>query len=122
MFDLAADVIVLLHFLFILFVILGGLLVLKWKWVLWLHIPAILWGALIAFAGWICPLTPLENLLRRAQGGSGYATGFIEHYLIPVIYPAGLTRGIQITLGMAVIIINIIVYLGIYRKTISPKA
>lgn len=121
MLGLVADFIVLLHFLFIVFVLFGGLLVLKWKWVAWPHIPAALWGALIVFAGWICPLTPLENMLRRAEGTTGYATGFIEHYLIPLIYPSGLTRGIQIAMGVVVILINVIVYIGAYRKYSSPK-
>lgn len=121
MFELAADFVVLLHFSFIVFVLFGGLLVLKWKWVVWLHVPAALWGALIVFAGWICPLTPLENMLRRAEGTTGYATGFIEHYIIPLIYPSGLTRGIQISMGVVVIIINVIVYIGVYRKHSSLK-
>lgn len=116
MLELAADFIVLLHFLFIVFVIFGGLLVLKWKWVVWLHIPAATWGALIVLIGWLCPLTPLENLLRRTEASNGYATGFIEHYLIPIIYPAGLTRDLQIAMGVAVIIINVIIYLGVYTN------
>jgi len=121
MLELATDFVVLVHFLFIVFVLFGGLLVLIWKWVAWLHIPAALWGALIVFAGGVCPLTPLENLLRRTTGNTGYDTGFIEQYLIPLIYPSGLTRGIQITMGVAVITINVIVYIGVYRKHSSPK-
>lgn len=116
MLELAADFVVLLHLFFIVFVVFGGLLVLKWKWVIWLHIPAVLWGALIEFTGELCPLTPLENLLRRAEGGAGYATGFIEQYLIPLIYPPGLTRDMQIMMALIVIIINVIVYFGVHRK------
>ena len=98
---LFADLIVAIHFGFILFVIFGGLLVLKWPKLIWLHLPAAIWGALIEFAGWICPLTFLENRLRSAHGG-GYASGFVEHYILPIIYPAGLTREIQI--GLAIIL------------------
>jgi Protein of Unknown function (DUF2784) len=104
-----ADVIVFIHFGFILFVIFGGFLVLKWRKLIWLHIPAAIWGALIEFSEWICPLTRFENRQRSASGG-GYASGFIEHYLIPMIYPAGLTREIQIGLGLIVILLNFLVY------------
>jgi len=110
-----ADLIVALHFGFILFVSLGGLLVLKWPKLMWLHLPAAIWGASIEFAGWICPLTSLENRLRSASGGQ-YASDFIEHYLMPIIYPAGLTREIQIGLGIAVIVLNLLIYAKvIYR-------
>jgi len=110
-----ADLIVALHFGFILFVSLGGLLVLKWPKLMWLHLPAAIWGASIEFAGWICPLTYLENRLRSASGGQ-YASDFIEHYLMPIIYPAGLTREIQIGLGIAVIVLNLLIYAKvIYR-------
>ncbi|MFA5242890.1 MAG: DUF2784 domain-containing protein [Sulfuricella sp.] len=108
--EIAADLVVLLHFAFILFVVLGGFFALKWRWLVWLHLPAALWGALIEFTGWICPLTPLENLLRQASGGRGYASGFIEHYLLPLIYPAGLTRELQFALGLGVVILNALVY------------
>jgi len=104
-----ADLLVALHFGFILFVIFGGLLVLKWPKLIWLHLPAAIWGALIEFTGWLCPLTIYENRLRSARGG-GYAGGFIEHYIMPIIYPAGLTREIQIGLGIAVIALNLLVY------------
>ncbi|MFH1495041.1 MAG: DUF2784 domain-containing protein [Pseudomonadota bacterium] len=107
---IAADLVVLLHFGFILFVVLGGFFALKWRWLAWLHVPAALWGALIEFTGWICPLTPLENLLRQAGGDRGYTSGFIEHYLLPLIYPADLTRELQFALGMGVVILNVLVY------------
>ncbi|MGR8953652.1 MAG: DUF2784 domain-containing protein [Gammaproteobacteria bacterium] len=111
-----ADLIVSLHFGFILFVILGGLLVMKWPKLIWLHLPAAIWGALIEFSGWLCPLTIYENRLRSAQGGGGYASGFIEHYIMPIIYPAGLTREIQICLGIAVIVLNLLIYRRLYTR------
>ena len=111
----AADLVVLIHFCFILFVILGGFLVIKWRRLIWLHLPAAVWGALIEFYGWVCPLTVLENKLRQASGGS-YSTGFIEHYIIPVIYPAGLTPDIQLLMGVAVVVVNLFVYTQIVKK------
>ena len=124
---LLADVLVLFHFTFILFVIFGGFLVRRRRRVIWLHIPCAVWGALIEFAGWICPLTPLENDLRISAGSFGYNGGFIENYLIPVVYPYGLTRGIQIIYGLGVILINLWAYSLIWtgrrqsRRTISGK-
>lgn len=115
-----ADLIVFIHFSFIFFVIFGGFLVLKWRKLIWLHLPAAMWGALIEFAGWICPLTSLENQLRSASGG-GYASSFIEHYIIPVIYPAALTRKIQMSLGLAVILLNLFVYRKLFLKRIDSK-
>ncbi|HSW63689.1 MAG TPA: DUF2784 domain-containing protein [Dissulfurispiraceae bacterium] len=112
---LLADAVVLLHFAFILFVIFGGLLVLMGKMPAWLHLPAAVWGALVELAGWFCPLTSLENALRHA-GGSGYSTGFIEHYLMPIIYPSGLTRNIQILLGVSVVLINATIYGILYMR------
>ena len=109
-FRLAADLIVLVHFGFILFVLLGGLLVLRWHRLAWIHLPAAGWGALIEMQGWICPLTPLENRLRAAGGAAGYPGGFIEHYLIPIIYPSGLTREIQFFLCAVVILVNAVFY------------
>ena len=113
---LLADLIVVLHLLFILFVILGGLFVPKWKKMIWCHLPAATWGAIIEFTGWICPLTPLENELRMKGGLLGYSGGFIEHYLLPLIYPAGLTREIQWILGALVIILNGVVYWKVFKK------
>lgn len=111
-----ADGVLLLHLSFIAFVVGGGLLVYRWPRLAWLHLPAALWGALIEFVGWICPLTPLENALRRQAGGSGYGGGFIEHYLLPLIYPGALTREIQIGLGLAVVAINAAVYGLLLRR------
>lgn len=110
LYRILADIVVVIHFGFIIFVILGGLLVLRWRWLLWLHIPAAIWGALIEFAGWICPLTPLENQFRMQSGAAGYEAGFIEHYLLPIIYPENLTHSLQINLGIVVLFINLSIY------------
>lgn len=112
---LAADLLVVLHFTFILFVVLGGLLVLRWRWVVWLHLPAAVWGALIEFMGWTCPLTPLENSLRRMAGEAGYTQGFIEEYIAPVIYPLGLTPQLQVYLGLGVLLVNVGIYAFVLR-------
>lgn len=128
-YGIAADLVVLLHFAFILFVVLGGLLVLKWPWLARLHLPAALWGALVEFTGWICPLTPLENWLRGMGGTSGYSGGFVEQYILVLIYPAGLTREIQLFLGLGVLILNAAIYALWWRRirvsagrTIAPPA
>jgi uncharacterized membrane protein YczE len=105
-----ADLVVGVHTLFVAFVLVGGLLALRRPWVAVVHLPTAVWGALIEFQGWICPLTPLENSLRAAAGEAGYQGGFIEHYLLPVLYPAGLTRGVQLALGSVVIAVNLAVY------------
>jgi len=105
-----ADILVLIHATYILFVVAGGWFVLRWTKLAWLHVPAVVWGALIEFTGWICPLTPLENSLRLAGGGSAYSGGFIAHYILPVIYPEGLTRGLQWILGCGVLVMNAIPY------------
>ena len=107
---LAADVVALFHLVFVLFVVSGGLLVWRWPRLAWLHLPAVTWGALIEFAGWLCPLTPLENHLRQAVGEAGYAGGFIDHYLWSLLYPAGLTREGQWALGAGVLVFNVAVY------------
>ena len=106
----AADLLVLIHFGFILFVFLGGLLVWRWPRVMWLHLPAMAWGALIEFVGFICPLTPLENRLRMAAGADVYAGGFVDRYITPVVYPDGLDRSTQLVLGTLIILINLAVY------------
>lgn len=108
--SLAADLIVLLHFGFILLVVFGGLLALRWNKLIWLHLPVALWGVLIEFSGWVCPLTPLENRLRHLAGEAGYHAGFIEEYLLPLIYPAELTRELQMMLGAGVLLINLLIY------------
>ncbi len=107
---LAADAVLVLHLAFIVFVLLGGLLALRWRRAPWLHLPAAAWGGYIELSGGLCPLTPLENSLRRAAGEAGYAGGFIEHYLLPVIYPAGLTQEIQYLLAAIVLGVNALAY------------
>ena len=107
---LLADLVVLAHFGFILFVVLGGTLVIRWPKLAWIHLPAVGWGVLVEMTGWICPLTPLENWLRFLGSSRTYADSFIANYLMPVIYPQGLTRSIQILLGLAVVLINTVVY------------
>ena len=92
------------------FVVLGGLLVLRWRRLMWLHLPCATWGALIEFGGWICPLTPLENHLRALGRQAGYAGGFVEHYIVAIMYPAGLTRWMQLVLGVFVLAVNGFVY------------
>jgi hypothetical protein len=115
MYKLAANALALIHFAFIAFVIFGGLLLLKWPKVMWLHVPAAVWGALIEFAGWYCPLTSMENAMLRRAGQSGYSDGFVAHYLFRVIYPAGLTRGLEIAIGVFVLVVNVSVYVRVFR-------
>jgi hypothetical protein len=111
-----ADLVVVAHFLFVLFVIFGGLLVLRWPKVAYVHLPVAVYGVLIEFIGWVCPLTPLEKRLRESAGQQGYEGGFVEHYILPVLYPSGMTRGVQLVLGALVIGINLAIYLVIARK------
>jgi hypothetical protein len=111
-----ADAVVVVHALFVVFVVLGGLAVLRWPRLVWAHLPAAAWGALIEFAGWICPLTPLEKRLRLLAGEAAYEGGFIEHYLLPILYPPGLTRGTQVVLGLVVLAINLAVYGLLLRR------
>ncbi|WP_207885394.1 DUF2784 domain-containing protein [Pseudomonas sp. 30_B] len=118
---LAADAVVLLHLGFILFVLLGGLLVLRWPRLAWLHLPAAAWGMAVEFLHLYCPLTPLENHFRQAAGELGYDGGFIEHYLLPLIYPAGLTEAIQIGLGLVVLAINLPPYLLLALRLLHPR-
>jgi hypothetical protein len=111
-----ADLIVVCHLGFVLFVVLGGALALRWRRAAWLHLPALLWGAGIEFVHGICPLTPLENRLRRLGGEAGYSGGFVEHYLLPVLYPAGLTEDVQLALGAFVVLLNAAVYALAWRR------
>lgn len=103
------------HFAFILFVVLGGIIVLRWPRVAWVHVPAAVWGALIEFAGWYCPLTHLENYFLRKAGGAGYTEGFVAHYLFAIIYPSGLTRGFEIAIGLFVVVVNVTMYVRLIR-------
>ena len=111
-----ADLVLVVHFLFIAFVVAGGFAAVRWPRLAWAHVPCFVWGALIEFAGWICPLTPLENDLRIASGQAGYSGGFIEQYLLPVIYPGALTREIQIWLGLSVLALNAVAYAWLLRR------
>jgi hypothetical protein len=114
---LAADSLVVLHLAFVLFVILGGLLVYRRPRWAWVHVPAFLWGAVIEFRDWVCPLTPLEQRLRALAGEDGYTGGFVEHYILPLIYPEGLTREIQLVLGLFVLGVNAVIYgVWLWRK------
>ena len=110
---LLADLVLIAHFAFILFAIFGGLLVLYRFKVIWLHVPALLWGASIVGLGGICPLTPLENTLRNMAGQQAYSGSFLEHYLLLLIYPPGLTREVQILLAVALIVLNILIYAAV---------
>jgi Protein of Unknown function (DUF2784) len=105
-----ADLVLVVHLTFVLFVVLGGLLVLRWPRLAWLHVPAAIWGVLIEYTGWICPLTPLENSFRVRGGEAGYSGGFIEHYIQPLLYPAGLTRSTQVVLGSLALFLNLTAY------------
>jgi hypothetical protein len=118
-----ADLVVGVHALFVAFVVFGGLLALRWPWAAAAHLPAAVWGTLIEFRGWVCPLTPLENSLRASAGQAGYHGGFIEHYLLPVLYPKGLTQGVQLVLGSLVIAVNVLVYgLVLWRRIARARA
>jgi Protein of Unknown function (DUF2784) len=114
--SVAADALAIAHLAFIVFVMLGGLLLLKWRWLIYLHLPAVAWGTLIELRGWLCPLTPLEQHFRKLAGESGYSGGFVQHYLLPLIYPAGLTRDVQTLLALCVITANLVIYALIYVK------
>ena len=112
---LLADMLVLLHLLFVAFVMAGGFLLLRWPRLAWLHLPAAAWGAAIEFTGGICPLTPLENRLRAVGGESAYSGGFVEHYLLPILYPEHLTLLVQQGLGGVVVVVNLVAYTLAYR-------
>jgi Protein of Unknown function (DUF2784) len=111
-----ADLVVLVHLGFVVFVVLGGLLVIKWPWLIWIHLAAVFWGVAIELSGWICPLTPFENWLRHKGGEENYQFDFIAHYLLPMLYPQGLTRRTQIVLGALVLVVNGAIYGWVLRK------
>ena len=117
-----ADAVLILHLAFVLFVVLGAFLVLRRRKLIWVHLPVVIWGALIEFAGWICPLTPLENWLRARGGDRGYSGGFIDHYLGALIYPEGLTRELQWFLGALVLAINAAIYLQAWRRRPNARS
>ena len=116
LYRLAADAVLAAHLAFVLFVVCGGLLVLRTPRLAWLHLPAVAWGAYVELSGSICPLTPLEVTLRRGAGEAGYGGDFIGHYLVSLIYPAGLTRELQMALGAAALLLNLIVYFILWRR------
>jgi len=116
-----ADIVVALHLAFIVFAAMGGILVFRWRRVAWFHAPAAMWAALIEFAGWECPLTPLENWFRRLGGEAGYQTSFIDRYLLPIIYPATPSRGLHIFLGLLVLAVNLAIYWRLLTLTV-PRA
>ena len=115
-YGLLADLVVTLHLAFALFTVLGGLLALRWRWFAWLHLPAATWGGFVEVTGRICPLTPLENWLRSVAGGSTYEGDFIEHYLVPIVYPPSLTREIQLALGALLVVVNSAIYTIVWRR------
>lgn len=112
---LLADAVLLLHLAFVLFVLFGGLLALRWRKAIWLHLPAAAWGIFIEFSGWTCPLTPLESWLREQSGASGYTGDFLGHYLEALLYPDGLTQEIQIILGAMVLSVIVGIYSWLWR-------
>ena len=118
----AADLVLLTHFAFVLFVILGGVLVIRWPRLGWVHVPVAIYGAVIEFLGFVCPLTPLEIWLRHRGGEAGYRGGFIEHYITATLYPAGLTRHIQVVMGIGVLLVNAIAYAVVIRRARRARA
>jgi hypothetical protein len=119
----AADGVLILHAAFVLFVTVGGLLLLRWAKLAWLHVPAVVWAAFIEFTGRICPLTPLEVSLRQSAGDAGYAGDFIEHYIVSLLYPDGLTRDTQTTLGALVVVVNVLIYVAVaIRRRRRPES
>ena len=114
---LLADAVVVLHLLFILFVFGGGLLLLRWRRLIWLHLPAAAWGAVVEMTGWICPLTPLENRLRELGGGSRYAGDFVAKYVVPIVYPERLTEKTQLLLGAIVVVVNAVIYAVVWKRS-----
>lgn len=111
-----ADLVLVLHLAFIVVVVAGGLLALRWRWAPVVQLPAAVWGVFIEVSGGVCPLTPLENVLRRAAGSSGYPDSFIEHYLVPVVYPGSLSPRVQFVLAGLVVVANALVYLAVFRR------
>ena len=113
---LAADAVLVLHFAFIAFALLGGLLALRWRWMPLLHLPAAAWGAIVEISGRLCPLTGLENALRQRAGEAGYPASFVETHLLGIIYPEGLTRGVQVVLAGIVVAVNVAIYAFVVRR------
>ena len=121
LYRLSADLIGILHLSFVLFVLFGGLLVLRWQRVVWVHLPAVAWGAFVEFSGWVCPLTPLENWLRTQAGEAAYAGDFIVQYLLSILYPETLTHTVQVVLGTLVLVVNLAIYGWLWRAWQRPR-
>lgn len=118
--SLLADLVLIVHLAFVVFVLCGGLLVLRWRWIAWLHLPAVVWGAVVEFTGWICPLTPLENRLRAQDGMVGFEEDFLARSILPLLYPGTLTHDVQVMLGVVVLVVNGMVYRGLWRYRSKP--
>lgn len=117
-----ADIVVVVHLGFVAFVVLGGFAAIRWPRIAWIHLPCAAWGAWISVAGWICPLTPLEHRLRVAADAGAYTGGFVEHYLLPLLYPGAMTRPIQVALGVGVLTVNAVAYTIVLRRRRPPRA
>ena len=120
LYRMLADALLVGHLAFVLFVVFGGALVLLWPRLAWLHVPAVFWGALVELTGWVCPITPLENVLRNAAGQAGYAGGFVEHYVVALLYPEGLTHGTQLIFALLVIALNAVFYGTLVSRAREP--
>lgn len=118
-YGLAADLVLLAHLLFVAAVVAGGLAWLWWRWAPLVHLPMAAWGAAVELGGRLCPLTTWENALLRAAGEAGYEGGFVGHYLLGVLYPDGLDRGVQVTLGIGVLAVNAAIYTWVWRRRLS---
>ena len=116
-----ADCVVVIHAAFVVFVVLGGFLAWHRRGIVWLHVPCVVWGVVVEYAGWVCPLTPLENALRTRAGLQGYAGGFVEHYVIPALYPSALTRSWQLVLGTLLLAVNLAAYGVFVRMVLKPR-
>ena len=122
LYQIFADLVVILHLAFVAFALFGGLFALWRRRVVWFHLPAVLWAAAVEFGGWICPLTPLEIWLRRQGGESGFSSDFIEQHVLPLLYPAGLTREVQVVLGAAVLAVNLAIYGWLWRRVLKTTS
>ena len=117
MYPLLADLVLIVHLAFVIFVLCGWLLVWRWRWIAWLHLPAAAWGTTVEFSGWVCPLTLFENWLREQAGETGYQSGFVADYLVPILYPNDLTHDFQHMLGTGVVVIIISMYVSLWRRS-----
>ena len=121
MYSFFSDIVIVLHFLYVVFALVGGVLSIWWRKIVWLHLPLALWAAFISFVGWVCPLTFLENWLRIKGGGTAYSEGFIAKYIEPILYPASLTHCHQVVLGIIVIVLNLAIYGYIFSSNIRQR-